>query len=45
MPLAIYLGFELDFNVALTLAVILLVVSFAVLLLIKWGLGQRVWMS
>lgn len=43
MPLAIYLGFELAFNVALTLAVILLVVSFSVLLLIKWGLGQRVW--
>ncbi|MCC6169782.1 MAG: molybdate ABC transporter permease subunit, partial [Caldilineaceae bacterium] len=31
MPLAIYIGFELDLSIALTLAVILLFVSFAVL--------------
>jgi molybdate transport system permease protein len=42
MPLAIYLGFELDLNIALTLAVILLAVSFLVLLVIKGLLGQRV---
>ena len=42
MPLAIYLGFELDLNVALTLAVILLAASFLVLLVVKGILGQRV---
>jgi molybdate transport system permease protein len=42
MPLAIYLGFELDLNVALTLAVILLAASFLVLLVVKGLLGQRV---
>jgi molybdate transport system permease protein len=42
MPLAIYLGFELDLNVALTLAVILLAASFLVLLVVKGVLGQRV---
>jgi molybdate transport system permease protein len=42
MPLAIYLGFELDLNVALTLAVILLGASFLVLLVVKGILGQRV---
>jgi molybdate transport system permease protein len=35
MPLAIYLGFELDLEVALTLAAILVVVSFTVLLIVK----------
>jgi molybdate transport system permease protein len=35
MPLAIYLGFELDLDVALTLAVILVGFSFLVLVLIK----------
>jgi molybdate transport system permease protein len=35
MPTAIYLGFETDLNVALTLSVILVVISFASLLLIK----------
>ena len=43
MPLAIYLGFELDFDVALTLAAILLAVSFAVLLVVKGLLRQRIW--
>lgn len=42
MPLAIYIGFELDLAVALTLAVILLFVSFAVLLIVKGLLHQRV---
>jgi molybdate transport system permease protein len=42
MPLAIYLGFELDLDIALTLAVILLAASFLVLLVVKGVLGQRV---
>ena len=42
MPLAIYLGFEIDLNIALTLAIILLVASFLVLLVVKGLLGQRV---
>jgi molybdate transport system permease protein len=40
MPLAIYLGFEIDLNVALTLSVILLMVSFVTLLIVK-GLLHR----
>ena len=35
MPLAIYIGFETDFDVALTLSAILIGVSFAVLVLVK----------
>ncbi len=35
MPLAIYLGFELDLDVALTLAVILIACSFLVLMVVK----------
>jgi len=42
MPLAIYIGFELDLNVALTLSVILLVTSFLVLFVVKGVLRQRV---
>lgn len=42
MPLAIYLGFELDLSVALTLSVILLVISFTVLLFVKHILRWRV---
>src|SRR5262249_1491875 len=42
MPLAIYLGFELDLNIGLTLAVILLGASFAVLFLVKSVLRQRI---
>ncbi len=42
MPLAIYLGFELDFGVALTLALILLSVSFAVLFIVRVLLRQGV---
>lgn len=40
MPLAIYIGFELDLNVALTLAVILMGAAFLVLLVVK-GLLAR----
>jgi len=35
MPLAIYIGFEADLNVALTLSVILIGVSFLVLIIVK----------
>ena len=42
MPLAIYIGFELELNVALTLSVILLGTSFAVLFLVKGVLRQHV---
>jgi molybdate transport system permease protein len=35
MPLAIYIGFELDLNIALTLAAILVIISFLVLFLVK----------
>jgi len=41
MPLAIYLGFELDLEVAVTLSVILAVLSFVALLLIKVAFGQE----
>lgn len=40
MPLAIYIGFELDFDVALTLSAILLATSFAVLFVVKRVLGR-----
>ncbi|MFN8459542.1 MAG: ABC transporter permease [Anaerolineae bacterium] len=40
MPLAIYLGFELDLDVALTLSAILVTCSFLVLMVVK-GLLQR----
>jgi molybdate transport system permease protein len=36
MPLAIYIGFELDIGVALTLSVILVGISFLILILVKW---------
>lgn len=42
MPLAIYQGFEQDINVAITLSVILLAISFGVLFLVKYVVGQRV---
>ncbi|MBK8047533.1 MAG: molybdate ABC transporter permease subunit [Anaerolineales bacterium] len=41
MPLAIYLGFERDLEIAVTLAFILVVVSFLVLVVVKWLLRQR----
>jgi len=40
MPLAIYIGFELDMRVALSLAAILLVTSFAVLAVVKGLAGK-----
>ena len=40
MPLAIYIGFEIDLHIAVVLAVILLVVSFLVLALVKGALGR-----
>jgi molybdate transport system permease protein len=40
MPLAIYLGFELNLNVSLALALILLGASAVVLLLVKGILGR-----
>ncbi len=40
MPLAIYLGFEMDLDVAITLSVILIGCSFAVLMIVK-GLLNR----
>ncbi len=42
MPLAIYLGFELDISVALTLSVILICVAFLTLLVVKGLLHDRV---
>ena len=36
MPLAIYIGFEIQLDVALTLAVILIGFSFATLIAVKW---------
>lgn len=42
MPLAIYIGFEMNLDTALTLAVILMLVSFLVLILVKWILHQTI---
>ena len=41
MPLAIYIGFEVDLNVALTLAVILICFSFITLVMVKGILHRR----
>lgn len=41
MPLAIYIGFELDFNLALTLSAILIGLSLITLLLVKWLLHPK----
>ena len=43
MPLAIYIGFELDLNIALTLAAILVVISFLVLFLVKGILHRELY--
>ncbi len=40
MPLAIYIGFELDLDVALALSVVLMATAFAILLLVKWLLAR-----
>ncbi len=42
MPLAIYIGFELDVEIALTLSVILLGLSFSVLLMVRRVFGRQV---
>jgi molybdate transport system permease protein len=42
MPLAIYLGFELDLTVALAMATLLLAVAFGVLVVVKWLLHSRI---
>jgi len=42
MPLAIYIGLELDLTVALTLSTILLSISFVVLFVVKRVLRQRI---
>lgn len=42
MPLAIYLGFEIDMNVALTLSVILISFAFLTLILVKGFLHRKV---
>jgi molybdate transport system permease protein len=41
MPLAIYIGFEIDLKVALTLSAVLICISFGVLALVKWILRER----
>ncbi len=41
MPLAIYMGFEIDLNVALTLSIILIGLSFMTLILVKAFLHRR----
>ena len=41
MPLAIYIGFEIDLNVALTLAIILVSFSFLTLVIVKGFLHRR----
>ena len=41
MPLAIYIGFELDLDVALTLAVILIGLSFLALFTVRGILGRE----
>jgi len=45
MPLAIYIGFEIDLNVALTLAIILISFSFLTLVIVKGFLHRRLDMS
>jgi molybdate transport system permease protein len=44
MPLAIYIGFELDLNIALTLSVILILLSFMALIIAK-SILNRDWMT
>jgi molybdate transport system permease protein len=41
MPLAIYIGFEIDMNVALTLSIILIALSFLTLIVLKGFLHRR----
>ena len=41
MPLAIYIGFEINMDVALTLAVIMICLSFLTLIIVKKILHQK----
>lgn len=41
MPLAIYIGFEIDLNIALTLSIILVCISFLTLIIVKGVLYHR----
>jgi molybdate transport system permease protein len=41
MPTAIYLGFEVDVQIAVTLSVILVLVSLVLLLLVKWIIARE----
>lgn len=43
MPLAIYLGFEQSLNMALALSFILVLVTFLLLLMIRWLDNNKVW--
>ena len=42
MPLAIYIGFEIDLNVALTLAIILVCLAFLILIVVKAFLSNQI---
>ena len=42
MPLAIYIGFQIDPDQALALAAVLLALSFALLIAIRFSLSQKV---
>jgi molybdate transport system permease protein len=44
MPLAIYIGFELDLDIALTLSVILILLSFLALFIAR-NILNRDWMG
>jgi molybdate transport system permease protein len=41
MPLAIYIGFEINLDVALTLSIILVALSFVILLVVKAVIGRQ----
>jgi molybdate transport system permease protein len=43
MPLAIYLGFEMDFNIALVLSVVLILISFLSMVIVKGVLHDLVY--
>lgn len=40
MPLAIFIGFEMDLDIAITLSVLMMGISFAVLLIVKFLMGR-----
>lgn len=41
MPLAIYIGFEMNMDLAVALSAVLIVVSFAILAVVRWGLHHH----